>query len=225
MREGEPVPSTLRCLLVGGAAAGDTLVASALEQGYPVALTYGLTEACSQVATAPPKLVAEKPGTVGPPIDGLELKIREDGEISVRGATVSSGAADGEGWLRTGDLGRLDEDGHLWVSGRISDRIVTGGATVDPRTVERALESLRGVSAAAVAGVPDDVWGEIVVALIVPDVGAELDSEALMERARERLSASESPRRLEFVDELPLNANGKIDRAEVRAIFSGIPHA
>jgi O-succinylbenzoic acid--CoA ligase len=230
MREGEPVPSTLRCLLVGGAAAGDTLVASALEQGYPVALTYGLTEACSQVATAPPKLVAEKPGTVGPPIDGLELKIRVDGErvdgeISVRGETVSSGAADGEGWLRTGDLGRLDEDGHLWVSGRISDRIVTGGATVDPRTVERALESLRGVSAAAVAGVPDDVWGEIVVALIVPDVGVELDSEALMERARERLSASELPRRLEFVDELPLNANGKIDRAEVRAIFSGIPHA
>ena len=224
-RGAESVPSTLRCLLVGGGAAGGTLVSKAIEQGYPVALTYGLTEACSQVATAPPELVAQKPGTVGPPIDGLELRIREDGEICVRGATVSPTEADEEGWLATGDLGRLDGDGHLWISGRISDRIVTGGATVDPRSVEVVLEGLPGVAGAAVAGVPDDVWGETVVALIVPDPGVKEDPNALMARARERLSASELPRRVEFTDILPVNMNGKIDREAVRAAFAGVPNA
>ena len=219
LRGGEPVPSTLRCLLIGGASASGALVPSALERGYSVALTYGLTEACSQVATAPPALVEEKPGTVGLPMDGLELRIEEDGEICVRGGTVSPSTTDGAGWLRTGDLGRLDDDGHLWISGRISDRIVTGGATVNPRSVESVLEGLPGVSAAAVAGLPDDVWGEVVVAVIVPDPGVEVDSTTLMARAGERLSASEVPRRLQFADELPLNTNGKIDRGAVRAVF------
>ena len=225
VRGGESVPSTLRCLLVGGAAASGTLVTKIVEQGYPLALTYGLTEACSQVATAPPELVVEKPGTVGLPMDGLELRIREDGEVCVRGGTVSPGAADDEGWLATGDLGRLDGDGHLWITGRISDRIVTGGATVDPRSVEVVLEGLPGVSAAAVAGIPDDVWGEAVVALIVPAPGVEADPKALMAKARERLSASELPRRVEFAHSLPLNTNGKTDRSAVRAVFSGLSDA
>ena len=219
VRGREPVPSTLRCLLVGGAAGGN-LVPEVLERGYPLALTYGLTEACSQVATAPPDLVADKPGTVGPPMDGLEVRISEDGELRVRGDTVSPGAADGEGWLATGDLGSLDGDGHLWISGRISDRIVTGGASIDPRSVEAVLEGLPGVASAAVAGIPDDVWGETVVALIVPDPGVEQDLEALAARARERLSSAELPRRIEFIDTLPVNANGKIDRGRVRAVFS-----
>ena len=225
VRGGRPVPSTLRCLLVGGAAAGDTLVPNATGQGYPVALTYGLTEACSQVATAPPELVAEKPGTVGSPIDGIELRVGEEGEIGVRGGTVSPGAADDEGWLATADLGQIDADGHLWIIGRISDRIVTGGTTVDPRSVEVVLEGLPDVSAAAVAGIPDDVWGEVVVALIVPHPWAESDPKALIEQARGRLSASELPRRVEFAETLPLNANGKIDRKAVRAAFSGLSRA
>jgi O-succinylbenzoic acid--CoA ligase len=220
VRAGESVPPTLRCLLVGGAAAGGALVPNAIEQGYPIALTYGLTEACSQVATAPPDLVGQKPGTVGPPIDGLEIRIRENGEICVRGGTVSPSVADEEGWLATGDLGRLDGDGHLWISGRISDRIVTGGATVDPCVVEVVLEGLTGVFRAAVVGLPDDVWGETVAALIVPDPGMEADPEALMAQARDRLSTSELPRRVEFADSLPVNVNGKIDRGRVRAVFS-----
>ncbi len=227
VRGGKSAPSTLRCLLVGGAAAGGTLVPSAVEKGYPISATYGLTEACSQVATAPPDLVAEKPGTVGLPINGIEIRIQKDGEICVRGGTVSPGVADEQGWLATGDLGRLDGDGHLWITGRISDRIVTGGATVDPRSVEVVLEALPGVSAAAVTGIPDDVWGEAVVALIVPDQGveAEVDVEALLAQARERLSASELPRHVEFADSLPLNTNGKTDRVAVRAVFSGVSHA
>ena len=225
LRRGGPVPSTLRCLLVGGAAAGGTMVPESLEQGYPIALTYGLTEAGSQVATAPPDLVAEKPGTVGLPIEGLELRLQEDGEILVRGATVSPDAADVEGWLATGDVGRLDDDGHLWIAGRISDRIVTGGVTVDPRSVEAVLEGLPGVLAVAVAGLPDDDWGETVAALVVPEAEAGADPEALIGRARERLSASELPRRVEFVDALPVNTNGKIDRGAVREVFSDVSEA
>ena len=224
-RKGESVPSTLRCLLIGGAATGGALVTRVVEKGYPVALTYGLTEACSQVATAPPDLVAEKPGTSGLPIDGLELRIQKDGEIYVRGDTVSPGVADEEGWLATGDLGRLDGDGHLWITGRISDRIVTGGATVHPRSVEVVLEALPGVSGAAVVGIPDDVWGEAVVALIVLDPAGQADPKAVMAQARERLSASELPRRIEFVDSFPLTANGKTDRDSVRALFLGLSHA
>ena len=224
-RAGEPVPSTLRCLLVGGAAAGGVLVLDAIGQGYPIALTYGLTEACSQVTTAPPNLVGEKPGTVGPPLDGVEIRIRENGEICVRGPTVSPGVADEAGWLATGDLGRLDEDGHLWISGRISDRIVTGGVNVDPSAVEIVLEGLPGVLRAAVVGLPDNVWGETVAALIVSDPGTEADPEALMAQARQRLSTAESPRWVEFADELPLNANGKLDRTEVRTFFPDVSHA
>jgi O-succinylbenzoic acid--CoA ligase len=220
VRAGEAVPTNLRCLLVGGAAAGGSLVPDAIEQGYPIALTYGLTEACSQVATAPPDLVVKKPGTVGAPMDGLALRLGDDGEISVRGDTVSPGATDEAGWLATGDLGRLDEDGHLWVTGRIGDRIVTGGATVDPRSVEVVLEGLAGVSGAAVVGIPDEVWGESVVALIVPAAGAAVEREELIAEARERLSAAQLPRRVEFADSLPVNANGKIDRDLVRAAFA-----
>ncbi len=219
MRGDRTVPSTLRGLLIGGAAAGGALVPEGVERGYPIALTYGLTEAGSQVATAPPALVAEKPGTVGLPLDVVEVRIQDDGEILVRGPTVSPGATNTEGWLATGDVGRLDDDGHLWISGRISDRIVTGGVTVDPRSVELVLEELPGVSAAAVAGLPDDDWGETVVALVVSE--PDTDPEELIGRARERLSASELPRRVEFIDALPVNANGKIDRAAVRAAFSG----
>ena len=87
------------------------------------------------------------------------------------------------------------------------------------------LEGIPGVSAAAVAGLPDDVWGETVVALIVPGPGVEADTEALIEQARERLSVSEVPRRVEFADTLPVNTNGKIDRDAVRAAFAGVSHA
>ena len=210
----EPVPSSLRCLLVGGAAAPEPLVEQAVARGYPVALTYGLTEACSQVATAPPDLVRVKPGTVGLPMDGLELRLLESGEICVRGATVSPSLADEEGWLATGDFGALDEDGHLSVSGRVDERIISAGVNVSPATVEGVIRDLPGVTDVAVVGLPDDTWGEVVGALVVPESGA-LDLEALEAALRERVSSAEVPRLIALAAELPRNANGKVDRAEV----------
>ena len=219
-RADAPVPASLRCLVVGGAAASEGLVEEAVGRGYPVALTYGLTEACSQVATAPPDLVAAKPGTVGFPLDGIELRLLESGEICVRGPTVTPSHCDEDGWLSTGDYGLLDADGHLSVSGRVDERIISGGVNVDPRTVENVIQDLPGVAEVAVVGVPDDTWGEVVGALIVPRSEA-LDLQALESAVRERVPSAEVPRLLALAREMPRNANGKIDRVEVRALLTG----
>jgi len=211
-------PESLNCLLIGGARAEDALVERAVALGFPLFLTYGLTEAASQVATAPPELVRSKPGTVGPPLPGVEVRIAFDGEILVRGGTVAPGERGEGGWLRTGDLGRLDEDGHLWVVGRLSHRIISGGVNVDPVEVEGFLRECPGVEDAAVVGLPDPEWGERVVAALVLDDPTE-PPPPLEELVRTLLSAPKRPRELRFVAALPRNANGKVDRSRVRALF------
>lgn len=241
-RGDRPAPQSLRCLLVGGAAAPPALVREALALGYPIALTYGLTEATSQVATARPELVRRKPGTVGKPLGGLELQAgAQDGapaEIRVRGPTVprpfvaegaqSTGSpgidasgppvrVDAEGWLHTGDLGYLDAEGDLWITGRLSDRIVTGGVTVEPAEVEAVLAGHPAVREVAVVGVPDPEWGERLAAVVVPRDEAHAPSlDELLDFSRSRLSGAKRPRELRLVASLPRNANGKVDRARLR---------
>lgn len=245
-----PRPASLRCVLVGGAGAPPGLVERALSAGLPLALTYGMTETCSQVATAPPALVRAKPGTAGAPLDGVAVRIAADGEIEVRGETVARGyitapgppEASGDrqararsrhplapthpltapdGWHRTGDLGRLDRDGHLWVTGRRSRRIVSGGVNVDPAEVERVLAAHPAVAEAAVVGLPDPEWGERVAAAIVPAAGHEVRAEAIHGHCRELLGPASRPRALVVLAELPRNPNGKIDRTRVAARLSG----
>ncbi|MGD8872241.1 MAG: AMP-binding protein, partial [Gemmatimonadota bacterium] len=220
-------PQTFRCALVGGARAPTDLIRRAQALGWPLALTYGLTEATSQVATAPPALTATKPGTVGRPLESVEIRLADDGEILVRGATVVSGylavddrdVAAPDGWLHTGDLGRLDEDGDLWVTGRRVDRIVTGGVTVDAVEVEEAIRGYDGVRDVCVVGLPDPEWGERVAASVVPLEGA-IDLDALTTFLRGRLSGPKLPRVLRASPELPRNANGKVDRGAVREVLS-----
>ena len=241
-------PAALRSVLVGGAHAPALLTDRALAAGWPVALTYGATETSSQVATAPPELVRRKPGTVGPPLSGIELLVAANGEILVRGPTralayveveeeapssdgapllaeggavhddVVKGAmlADDDGWYHTGDLGRLDEDGDLWITGRRIDRIVSGGVTVDAVEVEEALRAHPTVIDACVVGLADEEWGERIAAWVEPVVG-EFDVEAVSSDLRTRLSAAKLPRAWYVAGGLPRNANGKVDRAAVRA--------
>lgn len=222
----ESAPGSLETVLVGGDACPEPLLERALADGWPVALTYGCTEAASQICTAPPELVQAKPGTVGAPLDDVEVEVR-DGEIHVRGPTLAEGyldeqlALDEDGWLATGDGGRIDDDGHLWVTGRLSDRIVTGGATVDPVEVEDVLREHPGVAKAAVVGVDDERWGEIVTAAIVEQEAGTLDAETLTEFCEGKLSSPKRPRAWAFVDELPRNANGKVDRGAVAAKVEG----
>ncbi len=214
-----PCPPALQCLLVGGAAASTALLLRALGQGFPIALTYGLTEATSQAATAPPALVRRKPGTVGPPLPGVEMAIGHSGEILVSGPTVAPGAAREDGWLHTGDLGRLDGEGHLWVTGRMSDRILTGGVTVDPGEVEAVLRGHPGVGEVAVVGLPDEEWGELVGAVVVSRSNPPPSAEELDRLARSVLSSPKRPRTFRFVPSLPRNVNGKVDREALRALF------
>lgn len=221
-REASP-PEGFQLALVGGAPCPPALRDRALEAGWPIALTYGLTEAASQVATAPPSLVRAKPGTVGEPLDGVEVAIGEDEEVLVRGPTLFEGylgegedPVDADGWLHTGDAGELDEDGHLWITGRLSDRIVTGGLTVDPVEVEGVLTEHPGVEAACVVGTPDEEWGEVVTAAVVPRKEDTLDADTLRSFCEGKLASGKLPRGFAFLDALPRNANGKVDRDAVR---------
>ena len=215
----DPVPRTLRCLLVGGASAEEALVRTAHSRGLPVALTYGMTEASSQAATAPPELVARKPCTVGPPLPGVEIALSEDGEIRVSGDTVSPGCRDEEGWYRTGDLGRFDEEGHLRILGRISHRIISGGVNVDPAEVEALLRTHPGVLEAAVVGIPDPKWGERVVAAVAVGDGAEVSLSELEGLSRTSLSPAKRPKEYALIPSLPRNTNGKVDRKRIRDLF------
>lgn len=215
-------PGSLRCLLVGGAAVPPTILDRALALGYPIALTYGLTETTSQVATATPTEVRGKAGTVGRPLSGIELRIERaeaggSGEILVRGPTVATPYLDDDGWLHTGDLGYMDDKGDLWVTGRDSDRIVSGGVTVEPGEVEAVLVQHPEVREVVVVGSPDGEWGERLVAVVVPeDVSRPPTLPDLLEFTRSRLGPAKRPRELKIVQSLPRTANGKLDRRRLR---------
>ena len=226
---GAPAPRGVRGILLGGAATPPSLLRQALAARWPVALTYGMTETTSQVATAPPEQVRLKPGTVGAPLPGISVQLvdpetgravsrGQTGEIHVAGPTVA--VAPG-GWYATGDLGHLDDAGDLWITGRRSQRIITGGTNVDPVQVEEVLLGIPGVREAVVGGEPDPVWGERVVAWIVlSDPSEPLDAAALRlaEGCQALLAPPRRPRTFWVVDEIPRNANGKVDQVELRRL-------
>jgi O-succinylbenzoic acid--CoA ligase len=229
-RGARPAPQGLQVLLLGGAAAAPELVARALAAGYPVCPTYGLTEACSQVATAPPPPPGAKRPRPMRPMQGTELRIVHDGcdvppgtpgEILVRGPSLMQGYLhDPEstaralrgGWLHTGDLGCLDPDGGLRVLDRRDDLIVSGGENVYPAEIEAVLMEHPSVGDAGVVGIPDADLGARVVAWIVAQPGAVLDLEALQRHCRDRLAGFKQPREIRCVDELPRTASGKLQR-------------
>jgi len=226
---GDTVPSGLACLLVGGAGTPPDLLDRALTLELPIALTYGLTQASSQVATAPPDRVRTEPGSVGPPLEGVELRI-VDSQIQLRGPTVATGYVGdpatfltADGWLATGDLGRTDSHGNLWITGRVGRRIISGGVNVEPDAVETFLRSIPGVRDAAVVGLPDPEWGATVAALLVGDSGsARGDMSDLVEACRAGLQPAARPRRVRWTEALPLNSNGKVDLNAVERLLGAL---
>jgi O-succinylbenzoic acid--CoA ligase len=205
----------LRCVLVGGGPVAEHLIERALAAGAPIAPTYGLTEAASQVTTLAPEEARRRPGSAGTPILPTEVRI-DEGVISVRGATVAPGVVGGDGWLRTGDLGRL-EDGHLYVLGRADDVIVTGGENVSPEEVERVLLAHPAVADAAVTGREDPRWGRAVVAVVVARDGASANPQELREFCRERLAPFAVPKQFRLAERLPRDAQGKLRRRELES--------
>lgn len=230
-RGDRPFDPRLRAILVGGGPVPFDLLQRARALGAPVLQTYGLTEACAQVTT-------ERPGeadgaTAGTPLPGNEVRIvsaqgevlpaGEVGEIEVRGPSVFAGYFGDEsqthqtlwkGWLRTGDLGALDDRGRLRVSSRRTDLIISGGENVYPAELEAVLLAAPGVREAAVIGVEDPRWGQVPVAVIAGDA----PEAALRAHCEARLARFKQPKRFQFVPELPRNATGKVDRVRLRAL-------
>ena len=197
-------PPTLRWALLGGGPIPPALLARAQAAGVRTASTYGMTEACSQIATR------------GWPLTGVQLRIAADGELLVRGPVVAPGALAPDGWLHTGDLGRLDERGRLTVLGRCSDTIVTGGENVAPLEVEAVLLEHPAVADAAVHARPDAEWGERVVATVVVRAGAAASSEELRRHCAERLASFKVPKTVDFATDLPRTPSGKLLRGQLR---------
>ena len=216
-------PAHVRAVLLGGDATSPALLAVAEARGVAVLTTYGMTEACSQIATLTPGERAAGSG-VGRPLPGTEVRI-VDGHIHARGPTLftrylpagrfPSPFVD-DGWFVTGDLGRLDDAGRLHVTGRSSDLIITGGENVDPREVEAALESCAGVRGACVFPLADDRWGQLVAAALVLDCSVHADAAAgivaVSSAVRAKLARHKWPRRLAACETFVLNATGKLDR-------------
>jgi O-succinylbenzoic acid--CoA ligase len=201
----------LRCALIGGGPLAPALAAHAAETAIPVAQTYGMTEACSQVTTS----VTGEPQTAGLALLGQRVAVAVDGEILVAGETVAPGAASADGWLHTGDLGRLDERGRLIVTGRKADTIVTGGENVAPQEVEAVLLAHPAVADAGVYGRPDEQWGEAVVATVVLHDGSHAEGEELREHAAAQLARFKVPKEVRFAHELPRTPSGKLLRREL----------
>jgi O-succinylbenzoic acid--CoA ligase len=197
-------PPTLRRVLLGGGPIARALLERAAAAGVPVSPSFGMTETCSQVATD------------GFALLGSELRIADDGELLVRGRAVAGGALSGDGWLHTGDLGKLDGSGRLTIVGRKSDTIVSGGENVAPAEVEATLLEHPAVADAAVLGRADPEWGEAVVAQIVVREGATAGAEDLRAHCAARLAPFKVPKRFEVVAQVPRGVTGKLLRRELR---------
>ena len=237
-RGGTPYPPTLRAVLAGGGPVPGHLLQRAAQLGLPVLQTYGLTETASQVATLSLRDARRKPGSAGKALFPVEVAVDAgpggSGEILVRGPVVMAGyykqpdatrEAFRGGWLHTGDVGRIDEEGFLYVRGRRSDLIISGGENIYPAEVEAALASHPDVAEAGVIGLPDPEWGEVPVALVALRPGRNLDAAELQAFCRSRLAPYKAPKRILFVESLPRNAAGKLVRAQLRKLWKQLEGA
>jgi malonyl-CoA/methylmalonyl-CoA synthetase len=234
---GRDALASLRLLVSGSAPLSPQLAERiAAVAGQTPLERYGTTESGLDVSN--PYDGPRRPGTVGLPLPGVEVALvgdggapaqaGEPGEIVLRGPQVFSGyrgdadanasAFHAGGWFRTGDIGTLHPDGYLEITGRAKDLIITGGMNVYPREVELALELSPDVARAAVVGIDSERWGEEVVAAVVPLPARSVDTRELLGFARSRLAPYKCPKRFVVVDELPLNAMGKVSAAEVARI-------
>jgi acyl-CoA synthetase (AMP-forming)/AMP-acid ligase II len=239
----ELAPASLRVLSYGGAPCPPGLVERALarfpaETGFVNA--FGLTETSSTVSVLGPDdhrraFASADPATrarlrsAGRPLPGVEVRIAADGEVLLRGEQVGGeyldrpGRVDPDGWFHTGDLGRLDRDGYLFLDGRADDVIIRGGENISPLDVEEALLAHPAVGEAAAVGLPDAEWGQRVAAAVVLRPRAAAGEDELRSFLRERLSSFKVPERIAFLPELPHTATGKLLRRDVARLLQEVP--
>jgi acyl-CoA synthetase (AMP-forming)/AMP-acid ligase II len=235
--EVRPDTSSVRFAVCGAAPAPAELLGRFETRfGFPVVEGYGLSEGTCG-STINPVSGIRKAGTVGLPFPGQDLRIvdpdgsevpqGESGEVVVRGPNVMRGylgrpedtaAVIVDGWLHTGDIGKLDADGYLRLVGRSKEMIIRGGENIYPKEIEDVLASDPAVLEAAVVGMPDGVWGEVVVAFVQARPGSTIDVAELKRRCADSLSGYKRPKTINVLDALPKNPVGKLDKASLRAI-------
>jgi fatty-acyl-CoA synthase len=231
--------TSVRLFICGGAPVPEPLIKLYNGRGIPIHQGYGLTETAPMVTFLPPEWSLAKLGSAGLPTllgevrvvdpDNAPVGPMQKGEICARGPNVMKGywrrpeataaAVDSEGWFHTGDAGYLDEQGFLFVSDRIKDMVISGGENVYPAEVESVLLEHPAIAEVAVIGLPDERWGEAVVAVAALRADATLTLEELRDFAAARLARYKLPSRLETVDVLPRNPAGKVLKFELREQF------
>jgi O-succinylbenzoic acid--CoA ligase len=229
------LPAYFRCMLLGGGPAPLPLLQACVEKEIPVFQTYGMTETSSQIVTLSPEYSLSKLGSAGKPLFPSQLRIeREGGSIAgakdeggmvVRGPRVTSGAVCRpeatnktiqEGWLYTGDIGYLDEEGFLYVLDRRADLIISGGENIYPAEIEAILLGHPCVAEAGVTGMEDAIWGQVPIAFVVrKSRSPECSEDELRRFCMEQIAKYKVPKRVYFVETLPRNAAKKLLRRKL----------
>ncbi len=220
----------VRRILSGGAKTSAQLVRRALRRRIPLALTWGMTETASQIATATPEETRLAPWSVGRPLDGFSVREARDGRLLVRGPALASAVSESPaegfrplplesgGWYRTLDLGRVGEGGRVEVRGRSDFMMIAGGLNVHPAQVEDVIEEMPETGEAVVFGVPDEVRGERIMA-VVESPARSLTEREVLEYCRRRLGGARSPSKVHLVGELPRTPSGKAARRGIARVF------
>lgn len=235
--------STLRMITTGSMIVSTRLIEAVLARGIPLVQVYGTTETCPIAACQKAEEARSKAGSAGRAARHCALRVIDAkgddvppdtiGEVLVRGPNLMSGywnnprataAALVDGWFHTGDMGHMDQDGFLYIDGRRKELIISGGENIYPAEIELLLTDLPGVAEAAVVGVPNERWGEMVVAVIVPARGVALSREQVNGMLEGRIARFKLPKEVVFVDQLPRTALGKIRKEEVRRLVARHSH-
>ena len=235
--------SGVRFVITGGAPVPEPLIRAYLERGLTLLQGYGLSEAAPVALLLQPESALSKVGSAGTPPLFVDAKIvgpagadaapGQAGELVVRGPNVMAGywnrpgdtaaALTPDGWLRTGDVARPDEDGYIWIVGRVADSFISHGQVVHPGDVERILLSHPAVADAGVVAIPESGNDHVGEAFIVVAPGAETTEQELLAWCRERLAAHQVPAFVTFIDRLPRNSVGKLIRAELQSAAAPAP--
>jgi len=219
----------LRMIAIGSSVVPESLVKAVCDWGVPLVQVYGATETCPIAAYTPAYDAARKPASTGKTALHCEIKLvnenavqvadGEKGEILVKGDNVllkywndetATNEVFTQQWFHTGDVGHFDEEGFLYVDGRIKDMIICGGENLYPAAIENTLSQCPDIKEVAVVGKPDDYWGEICVAVVATESGTNFDIEQLQAYCSGKIARSSIPREIITVDELPRNAMGKV---------------